>query len=497
MPFILLYFLKLSVSFTGIFLFYYFVLRRLTFYNWNRVYLLASTFLSFAISYMNIEPALQHSNLADAIWVEALPHVGITNQVVLQQNNVPQAGASWNINEWIIFIILTGMTVMMLRLAIQIFSVWQMKKKADHFSDNGLHFYQVNENIIPFSFGNAVFVNKDLHTENELQKIILHEFVHVKQKHSIDILWAEFLCLVNWYNPFVWLIRKTIRQNLEFIADDKILQTGVAKKQYQYLLVKVVGNIEFSIAPKFNFSSLKKRIAMMNKIKTAKVHLVKFLFALPLVALLLIAFRNKESNENIRQPEKIANINPTHTTPHKEPVNKLSTKGQLIMAGKGNVSSVKINNNIAEVTLKSEKNETYNLKNKNEQEAFGKKYGAIIPPPPPPSAPPEPIAPPLPQLPPATKNGFTGLEGTINTGNAEKDLTPKLVDINGKLCYYTEIGNKITYYNLYGHEIDINGKVLSTTQTNASDVLPNQYIRNVYKYGELVSTFNDNKKEVQ
>lgn len=167
------------------------------------------------------------------------------------------------------------------------------------------------------------------------------------------------------------------------------------------------------------------------------------------------------------------------------------------MAGKGNVSSLKINNNIAEVTLKSGKNETYNLKNKNEQEAFDKKYGAIIPPPPPPSAPPAPIAPPLTQLPPASKNGFTGLEGIINTGNAEKDLTPKFVDINGKLCYYTEIGNKITYYNLYGHEIDINGKVLSTTQTNASDVLPNQYIRNVYKYGELVSTFNDNKKEVQ
>ncbi len=491
MPFILLYFLKVSVSITGIFLFYYFVLRRLTFYNWNRVYLLACTFLSFAISFMNIEPALQHSNLANAVWVKALPHVSITNQVVLQQNNAPQADASWNINEWIIFIILTGITVMTLRLAIQIFSVWQMKKKAVHFSDNGLHFYQVNENIIPFSFGNAVFINKDLHTENELQKIILHEFVHVKQKHSIDILWTEFLCLVNWYNPFVWLIRKTIRQNLEFIADDKILQTGVAKKQYQYLLLKVVGNIEFSIAPKFNFSSLKKRIAMMNKIKTAKVHLVKFLFALPLVALLLIAFRNNESNENIRQPEMRANINPTHTTPLKEPVNKLPTKGQLIMAGKGNVSSVKISNKIAEVTFESGKNETYNLKNKNVQEAFDKKYGAIISPPPPPPATP------LTQLPPASQKGFTGLEGVINTGNAEKDLTPKFVDINGKPCYYTEIGNKITYYNLYGHEIDINGKVLSTTQTNASDVLPNQYIRNVYKYGELVSTFNDSKKEVQ
>src|SRR6185369_4807428 len=108
----------------------------------------------------------------------------------------------------------------------------------------------------------------------------------------LDILWAEFICIFNWYNPFAWLIRRAVRQNLEFIADDKVLQNGIDRKQYQYLLVKVIGNNQFSIAQKFNFSSLKKRIAMMNKMKSAGVHLLKFLFILPLVAVLLVAFRN-------------------------------------------------------------------------------------------------------------------------------------------------------------------------------------------------------------
>jgi BlaR1 peptidase M56 len=126
-----------------------------------------------------------------------------------------------------------------------------------------------------------------------LKEIIRHEFVHVKQKHTIDILFAEFLCIINWYNPFVWLMRKAIRQNLEFIADNNVLQSGFDRKQYQYLLLKVIGVSQFSITQQFNFSSLKKRIAMMNKLKSAKVHLIKFLFALPLTAILLLAFRDK------------------------------------------------------------------------------------------------------------------------------------------------------------------------------------------------------------
>ena len=133
-----------------------------------------------------------------------------------------------------------------------------MRRKAQLLSVDGMKLYQVNKNIIPFSFGNAVFINSELHSEDELREIIRHEFVHVKQRHTLDILWSEWLCIINWYNPFAWMLKRSIRQNLEFIADNKVLQNGVDRKQYQYLLLKVIGNNHFSIAPKFNFSSLKK-----------------------------------------------------------------------------------------------------------------------------------------------------------------------------------------------------------------------------------------------
>jgi beta-lactamase regulating signal transducer with metallopeptidase domain len=95
---------------------------------------------------------------------------------------------------------------------------------------------------------------------------------------------AEMLCILNWYNPFAWFIRHNIRQNLEFIADDNVVRSGMDIKAYQYHLLKVVGIPQYRIANQFNFSSLKKRIMMMNRAKTAKIHLVKFLFILPLIA---------------------------------------------------------------------------------------------------------------------------------------------------------------------------------------------------------------------
>jgi hypothetical protein len=151
----------------------------------------------------------------------------------------------------------------------------------------------VDQPIIPFSFGRAIYLNPRLHTEKEYEEIILHEYVHVCQRHTVDILVAELLCIVSWFNPFSWMIRHCIRQNLEFIADRQVLASGLDRKAYQYHLLKVVGEPRYRLANNFNFSSLKKRIVMMNKSKSAKLHLFKFLFIVPLLGVLLVAFRDK------------------------------------------------------------------------------------------------------------------------------------------------------------------------------------------------------------
>ncbi|MBN8674783.1 MAG: hypothetical protein J0L56_11650 [Chitinophagales bacterium] len=424
MPLIITYLIKLSVCLAVVFLFYQLVLRKLTFYNWNRWYLLGYTLLSFYIPFINISPVLEKNE-----W---------TNSDVITWVPVIVSSSSNSLSTWdmIVLFVAAGVLVMLVRLLIQLLSFRKMMKKATKVSEDGMTIYQVDDNIIPFSFGNSIFINRELHNETELQEIIRHEFVHVKQKHSLDIIWGELLCLFNWYNPFAWLLKKAIRQNLEFIADHKVLEHGVDKKQYQYLLLKVIGNNHFSIANQFNFSSLKKRIAMMNKMKSAKRNLVRFLFLLPVLAIILLSFREQLSRTTSGdQPqEPVQTIIPpayTDTVQEQRHPNKkgyyIDVKNNegncLIVIKDKNRKEVKRllmtewneksdyyenlygkvppppppapptalsefgiefkgNAEYVEVWIKDREIEKYNLLNAKEKEAFEKKYGKIPPPPP-------------------------------------------------------------------------------------------------------------------
>ncbi len=386
MPFILLYLIKLSVCLAVVFLFYYFILRKLTFYNNNRWYLLTYTVLSFFIPFINISPVLEKNEWANSEVVSWMPVIGTGGRAVVQQVNLLSA---WNI---LLMVVVSGMLIMLVRLLLQLVSFRRMIQKAERINSGGMSLYQVDADIIPFSFGNSIFINRHLHTETELQEIISHEFVHVKQRHSLDIIWAEVLCLLNWYNPFVWLIRKCIRQNLEFIADGKVLENGVDRKQYQYLLLKVIGNNQFSIASKFNFSSLKKRIAMMNKIRSAKINLLRFLFVLPLAVVLLLAFRNKYDKAQQQAPAVRETVLQDTTPASKKGVPKLPAgiESISVLYGIETVSAdpkkQKLQELVAVKRTDGEK-EVYDLNSMENRKAFEKKYGVkledLVPPPPP------------------------------------------------------------------------------------------------------------------
>ncbi len=293
MPVFFQYLLKVSISLGIMYLFYQFVLRRLTFYNHNRWYLFCYSVLCYFIAFINIGPVFQSDSDAGFDLINLVPSVGTLVTIDSLAAVTGNENSGWTAWHWVTVAFLSGVVLLLIRLAVQLVSFRRLKKTAKLIADDQVRFYQVDRPIIPFTFGKSIYINQDMHSETELKEIIRHEFVHVKQGHTADIIWAELLCIVNCYNPFAWLIRKAIRQNLEFIADNKVISNGVDKKLYQYLLLKVIGNNHFSIANQFNFSSLKKRIIMMNKIKSTKVHLLKFLFILPLIAILLLAFRDK------------------------------------------------------------------------------------------------------------------------------------------------------------------------------------------------------------
>ena len=290
--------LKFSIFLLLVYLFYRLFLRRLTFYNWNRYYLLGYSLLAFVIPFINISPLLKETDLNQAPMIQYVPvmdpYVHVWTTVTTSASARSSHSFYWqNVMFWTL---LFGSLIMLFRLGIQVISFFKMKRKAVKLNDDVVSIYQVESPIIPFSFGNAIYLNQKLHTEEELADIVLHEYAHIRQKHTIDILLAEAICIINWFNPFAWMLRHSIRQNLEFIADNLVLQKGTDKKIYQYHLLKATGVPQYRIFNSFNFSSLKKRIGMMNKIKSARIHLVKFSFLIPMLVVVLLAFRNKTKN---------------------------------------------------------------------------------------------------------------------------------------------------------------------------------------------------------
>jgi len=358
------YILKISVSLTVVYLIYHFLLRRLTFYSWNRAYLLGLSMVSFCIPFIDISSLLPKE---DSVGV--IGYIPPLLSVINPDNSYTFFDGAITGTNAILLLVATGAMILFARLLVQYRSFRKMMRSADVIMEGPVRIYQVHDNIVPFSFANSIFINAAQHDEAELREIIRHEFIHVKQRHSIDIIVSEFLVIFNWYNPIAWLIRSAIRQNLEFIADEQVIQKGFDKRQYQYLLLKVIGTSPYAITNKFNFNSLKKRITMMNKHRSARVHLLRFALVVPVVAISLVAFRGQQ----YAVPALTAII--TDTVPVKPLVKP------------EDISLININSKTIEIRLKDGTADKYNLDNSVEKAAFEKKYGKLPTPPPPPAAP--------------------------------------------------------------------------------------------------------------
>lgn len=137
----------------------------------------------------------------------------------------------------------------------------------------------------PFSFFRAIFLRPSSYSDSELDEILLHEETHVRQMHSIDVLVAELLSVFCWMNPVAWLLRREVRDNLEYLADRQVISRGFDSRRYQYHLLGLAYHpAAATLYNNFNVLSLKNRILMMNMKRTKGIGRAKYLVALPLAA---------------------------------------------------------------------------------------------------------------------------------------------------------------------------------------------------------------------
>ena len=142
----------------------------------------------------------------------------------------------------------------------------------------------------PFSFGPWIFLHPESLDEQTLREVLIHEQAHVRGWHTLDILFSQLVCILFWWNPATWVMRREVRLNLEFIADAAVIGRQADKREYQYRLLgfSTQKNVA-TIANNFNFLPLKRRIMMMNLRRTRRTGMVKYTLFVPVAAALLFA----------------------------------------------------------------------------------------------------------------------------------------------------------------------------------------------------------------
>ncbi len=191
----------------------------------------------------------------------------------------------------ILLVYLAGSVIFLLRLLLQTFSLIRLIFKNKIKTQNGFRIIENEKYDLPFSFFNLVFINPKFYAQEDLPEILAHEKVHIRENHWFDLLFIELLTVIFWFNPFIWLFERSIKQNHEYLADKGVLAQGHAVARYQALLVnQLMGMQVIGITNNLNFAVNKNRLKMMTKKKTSRILGIKFLWAMPVLALLLFAF---------------------------------------------------------------------------------------------------------------------------------------------------------------------------------------------------------------
>ena len=242
------------------------------------------------------------------IWIEPSPVVYETASYesipYVIVNQIEETPFDWNSFFMYAYVLIT--LVFLVKMIIELFSFFRIIKFGNRTKSGQTILIDTNQNTNPFSFFKYIVFNKQMFSEEELQHIISHENIHVKEKHSIDVLLGKVFCALFWINPIMWFYKKEMLQNLEYIADNKASLIAENHINYQKTLLKVVTNQhQLSITNQFYQSLIKKRIVMLNTNQSNQRKSWKYALILPILSAFILLFQVetvaqvKENSKNI------------------------------------------------------------------------------------------------------------------------------------------------------------------------------------------------------
>ena len=285
----ILYLGKASALLAVFFLAYYFLLRKETFFSANRWFLLAGIATSLALPLVIFKKV---------IWIA--PQVNSLRPIAMKAQNfqestpieAPTFEISWL--QLVAGIYLLGIVFLLFQFFRDFYALKKIFKDQKVTVNEGFKFVDTEKIKSPFSFFNYIVFNSRLFQKEELDNILAHEKVHSAQHHTADMIIGQLFCIAFWFNPFAWLHKKAMTQNLEFIADSTALRVVSDRIIYQKTLLKVSApNHCIPITNYFFQSLIKKRIVMLNKDQSKKRNSLKYLAILPLLTVFMLQFQVK------------------------------------------------------------------------------------------------------------------------------------------------------------------------------------------------------------
>ena len=309
----MLYLLQVNVGLILFYALYKLVCTRDTFFRSRRFILIVSLVLPFILPFIDVREWLESRDRM--IMLTHFDYSAVLPEIVVGSEAAETGNRVFVLSEWIGYLYLAGVVVLLVRLVVQAFSLYRLIVRMPEKEINGVRVKCLNAPSGPFSFFRWIFMNPAAVKEDEISEILTHEMAHVRQHHSVDVLLAEMVSICCWMNPFAWLLKREVRLNLEFLADRKVMEAGFATKSYQYHLLGLAYNHKYGLSNNFNFSHLKQRIIMMNKKKSNGAGHIKYaLFVLPAFALLVAgniscsqgASEKQDAKEETVAPDSVA-----------------------------------------------------------------------------------------------------------------------------------------------------------------------------------------------
>ena len=307
------YFFKVALVIAAMYITYKIIMSREKYYAINRATILSSVAVSFVI------PLVKLPFLDKEVYVEAETFAPEIDLEPVAMAIEPEQQISFT--EIIPYILAVGIALFFIKYIVTTLSIIGKVAFSHKITLREGVKLIISETIkSPVSWIKYIFMNSHDYQENS-REVLTHEMAHINHRHSIDLIFMDLACCLQWFNPAIWLFKRELRAVHEYQADHEVIASGFNAKQYQTLLIKkAAGRKWSSVASSLNHSNLKKRITMMSSKNSSRLAVIKVLLPIAVSALLTAKFAESNAQTIVVTSSKDNHLNLNIQTAPQDPI---------------------------------------------------------------------------------------------------------------------------------------------------------------------------------